>query len=323
MGRGRRHRPGPRRRPARRRAHRRRHRRRRHRDPADRPARGRGLHRLGRRGAADRRPARDRAVDAARGHQRQGGARPAAGRGRRRRRLRDGHGLAGARLRRSRCIELGERLLPPLEPAAGEAVAASLREAGVDVRLGTGVTAARREGTEVVLTTRGRRGARRRGAGRRRPPGADARTSASTPSAWSPGSTSTSTTRCRCAGRPWLYGVGDVNGRRLLTHMGKYQARQAGAAIVARARGEQVRHRRLVAVRRHRRRTSRRRRSCSPTRRSPASGGPSAEAEEAGLPHRVVEYPIGNVVRGRRCSPTATPGRRSRSSTPSARCCSA
>jgi pyruvate/2-oxoglutarate dehydrogenase complex dihydrolipoamide dehydrogenase (E3) component len=41
-------------------------------------------------------------------------------------------------------------------------------------------------------------------------------------------------------GTPWLYGVGDVNGRRLLTHMGKYQARQAGAAIVARAKGEHV-----------------------------------------------------------------------------------
>src|SRR3712207_8181142 len=44
----------------------------------------------------------------------------------------------------------------------------------------------------------------------------------------------------RVEGMPWLYGVGDVNGRRQLTHMGKYQARQAGAAIVARARGEQV-----------------------------------------------------------------------------------
>jgi pyruvate/2-oxoglutarate dehydrogenase complex dihydrolipoamide dehydrogenase (E3) component len=50
-------------------------------------------------------------------------------------------------------IELGDRLLPPLEPAAGEAVAIALREQGVDVRLGTGVTAARREGSEVVLTT--------------------------------------------------------------------------------------------------------------------------------------------------------------------------
>ena len=33
----------------------------------------------------------------------------------------------------------------------------------------------------------------------------------------------------------WLYAVGDVNGRSLLTHMGKYQARVAGAVIAARA----------------------------------------------------------------------------------------
>jgi pyruvate/2-oxoglutarate dehydrogenase complex dihydrolipoamide dehydrogenase (E3) component len=35
----------------------------------------------------------------------------------------------------------------------------------------------------------------------------------------------------------WLYAVGDVNGRNLLTHMGKYQARVCGDVIVARARG--------------------------------------------------------------------------------------
>jgi dihydrolipoamide dehydrogenase len=35
----------------------------------------------------------------------------------------------------------------------------------------------------------------------------------------------------------WLYAVGDVNGRALLTHMGKYQARIAGAVIGARAAG--------------------------------------------------------------------------------------
>jgi dihydrolipoamide dehydrogenase len=33
----------------------------------------------------------------------------------------------------------------------------------------------------------------------------------------------------------WLYAVGDVNGRNLLTHMGKYQARVCAAVIVARA----------------------------------------------------------------------------------------
>jgi dihydrolipoamide dehydrogenase len=36
----------------------------------------------------------------------------------------------------------------------------------------------------------------------------------------------------------WLYAVGDVNGRALFTHQGKYQARVAGAVIVTRARGE-------------------------------------------------------------------------------------
>jgi len=35
----------------------------------------------------------------------------------------------------------------------------------------------------------------------------------------------------------WLYAVGDVSGRALLTHMGKYQARIAGDVIVARATG--------------------------------------------------------------------------------------
>jgi dihydrolipoamide dehydrogenase len=35
----------------------------------------------------------------------------------------------------------------------------------------------------------------------------------------------------------WLYAVGDVNGRNLLTHMGKYQARVCGDVIAARAKG--------------------------------------------------------------------------------------
>ena len=40
----------------------------------------------------------------------------------------------------------------------------------------------------------------------------------------------------RVAGREWLYAVGDVNGRALLTHMGKYQARVAADDIL----GKQV-----------------------------------------------------------------------------------
>ncbi|GGM00248.1 dihydrolipoyl dehydrogenase family protein [Nakamurella endophytica] len=38
----------------------------------------------------------------------------------------------------------------------------------------------------------------------------------------------------------WLYVVGDLNGRALLTHMGKYQARIAGAVIAARAEGRSL-----------------------------------------------------------------------------------
>ena len=36
----------------------------------------------------------------------------------------------------------------------------------------------------------------------------------------------------------WLYATGDVNGRNLLTHMGKYQGRVCGDVIAARARGD-------------------------------------------------------------------------------------
>ena len=36
----------------------------------------------------------------------------------------------------------------------------------------------------------------------------------------------------RVPGRDWLYAIGDVNGRALLTHMGKYQGRLAADAIM-------------------------------------------------------------------------------------------
>ena len=44
----------------------------------------------------------------------------------------------------------------------------------------------------------------------------------------------------RVTGTDWLYAVGDVNGRALLTHQGKYQARAAGEAIAARLQGTPV-----------------------------------------------------------------------------------
>lgn len=42
------------------------------------------------------------------------------------------------------------------------------------------------------------------------------------------------------AGDEWLYAIGDLNGRALLTHMGKYQGRICGAVVAARASGASV-----------------------------------------------------------------------------------
>jgi dihydrolipoamide dehydrogenase len=46
----------------------------------------------------------------------------------------------------------------------------------------------------------------------------------------------------------WLYAVGDITGRALLTHMGKYQARICGAVIAARAAGRPTQGSRFTDV---------------------------------------------------------------------------
>jgi len=64
-------------------------------------------------------------------------------------------------------------------------------------------------------------------------------TSDSRPSGSNQASTSTDDT-LRVQGHDWLYAVGDVNGRVLLTHQGRYQARAAGDVIAARANGDEI-----------------------------------------------------------------------------------
>jgi len=136
------------------------------------------------------------------------------------------------------------RLLPRMEPFAGELVAQGLTEAGADVRIGVQVTAVRRpdpagpvtltlddgselEVDEIMLAT-GR-------APRTGDIGLD--TVGLTPGSWLDVDTT-----CLVKGIDggWLYGLGDVNHRALLTHQGKYQARTAGDAIAARAAGRPV-----------------------------------------------------------------------------------
>ncbi|WNV76882.1 NAD(P)/FAD-dependent oxidoreductase [Geodermatophilus sp. DSM 44513] len=191
-------------------------------------------------------------------------------------------------------LQRGPRLLPDLEPEAGEAVTGALRAAGVDVRLDTEATAARREGGEVVLTTADGelRGDEVLVAVGRRPRTGDlGLDTVGLP----PGEYLDVDDSLQVRGLPWAYGVGDVNNRRQLTHMGKYQARQAGAAIVARARGEQVPladWSPFVA-------TADRLATPSVVFTDPqvaSVGLTRAAAERAGVAHRVVQYDLGGVA---------------------------
>ncbi|MEU0224669.1 NAD(P)/FAD-dependent oxidoreductase [Streptomyces sp. NPDC006284] len=130
-----------------------------------------------------------------------------------------------------------EGLLGRMEPFAGELVAEALTEAGVDIRTGTSVVSVTREdGTVVAVTDAGDRleADEILFATGRVPRTADIglETVGLEPGSWLPVDES-----LRVEGHDWLYAVGDVNHRALLTHQGKYQARIAGAAIAARASG--------------------------------------------------------------------------------------
>ncbi|MGW5214412.1 dihydrolipoyl dehydrogenase family protein [Streptomyces sp. NPDC004051] len=134
----------------------------------------------------------------------------------------------------------GEGLLSRMEPFAGELVAEALTEAGVDLRTGTSATSVTREnGAVVVVTDTGERiEADEILFATGRAPRTDdigLETVGLEPGSWL-----TVDDTLRVTGQDWLYAVGDVNRRALLTHQGKYQARIAGAAIAARAAGDPV-----------------------------------------------------------------------------------
>jgi pyruvate/2-oxoglutarate dehydrogenase complex dihydrolipoamide dehydrogenase (E3) component len=184
-------------------------------------------------------------------------------------------------------------LLARMEPFAGELVTAALRESGADVRLDATVESV--EGrvrlnlaggdtveADEVLVAIGRTprtgdlGLDRIGL---------------EPGGWL---TVDDTMRVAAAG-DWLYATGDVNHRALLTHQGKYQARAAGDAIVARARQRPIQDEPWgahVATADHR---------AVPqvvfTDPEVATVGLTATAaERAGFRTRVVDYEVGNVA---------------------------
>ena len=131
-------------------------------------------------------------------------------------------------------------LLGGMEPFAGERVAAGLKELGVDVRTGAGTTSVRRGADGVTITLDGGEeitATEVLAATGRSPRSGDIGLDVV---GLEPGRWIETDDTLRVPGSDWLYAVGDVNGRGLLTHQGKYQARAAGDVIVARAKGEDV-----------------------------------------------------------------------------------
>lgn len=131
----------------------------------------------------------------------------------------------------------GKGLLPKMEPFAGELVAEALKEAGATIRTGVSVTAVHRPAPDAPVTVELDDGGRIEADEILFATGRAPRTDdlGLETVGLEPGSWLTVDDSCRVEGTTWLYGVGDVNHRALLTHQGKYQARIAGAAIAARA----------------------------------------------------------------------------------------
>ena len=135
-------------------------------------------------------------------------------------------------------VEGLDRLVPREEPFAGEELAAALIGEGIDVITGVALTAVQRDGgdgpitatladgrsivADEILVAVGRRAAT-----------ADLGLDTV---GLEPGKPIPVDDQLRASGVPggWLYAVGDGNGRALLTHMGKYQARIAGDVILGR-----------------------------------------------------------------------------------------
>jgi len=132
-------------------------------------------------------------------------------------------------------------LLRGMEPFAGDRVADGLRAAGVDLRIGAEIARVDRDGDGDVVVTLADGSAIRAAEGLvatgRVPRTQDLGLEAV---GLEPGAWLDVDDTLRVRGSDWLYAVGDVNHRVLLTHQGKYQARAAGDVIAARATGGAV-----------------------------------------------------------------------------------
>jgi pyruvate/2-oxoglutarate dehydrogenase complex dihydrolipoamide dehydrogenase (E3) component len=185
-------------------------------------------------------------------------------------------------------IEASDRVLPMEEPFAGEELRRAFEAEGIVVVIGARMTAARRAGSDgpvvatledgreftadEILVAAGRRpstsdlGLDRVGLGDKVGRYIDV----------------DDKLRVQGVDGDWLYAVGDCNGRALLTHMGKYQARLCADVVLGREAADVADHGIIPRV----------------TFTDPqvcAVGLTEKRARDAGLEVRVVSYGTGNV----------------------------
>jgi dihydrolipoamide dehydrogenase len=177
-------------------------------------------------------------------------------------------------------VEALDRLIAREEPTAATELEQALREAGVEVRLGARVTAARRDGDTVTVTLADDAEISAQHllvAVGRRPLTDDLGLETV---GLSPGAPVEVDERMQVPGVPWLYAIGDANGRSLLTHAGKYQGRIAAENILgldALARSDGPISPRVIFTR----------------PQVAAVGLTLEEARKAGHPARAVDVPTG------------------------------
>jgi pyruvate/2-oxoglutarate dehydrogenase complex dihydrolipoamide dehydrogenase (E3) component len=133
-------------------------------------------------------------------------------------------------------VEAVPQLLSREEPFAGEQVGETLRARGVDVRVGAKAVGAARSADAATFTLALEDGSELTSdellvAVGRRPHTTELGLETVD---LEPGATITVDDRLRVPGRDWLYAIGDVNGRALLTQAGKYHAAVAVANIMNR-----------------------------------------------------------------------------------------
>jgi pyruvate/2-oxoglutarate dehydrogenase complex dihydrolipoamide dehydrogenase (E3) component len=129
-------------------------------------------------------------------------------------------------------VEGERRLLPHEEEFACEQVTTALAGYGVDIRTGQKAEKfSQSDGTVTVTTADGAtaEGDVLLAALGRKPPTEDLGVDGV---GLTPGDTVEVDALMRVPGTPWLYAIGDINGRAFHTHMGKYQARLAADCIL-------------------------------------------------------------------------------------------